>query len=84
VWEVVTLNKVHDLEALMLYGLALLACYQLVAFLDATSDICYDTTVVVHVPAVQDPCETSRNRNGDPRAGCGFFVTVRSCAAAFF
>jgi hypothetical protein len=60
------------------------SCDRLAGFLDAASVICYVVGVVVRVPAVQDPRETSRNRNGDTRAGCGFFMTVRSCAAAFF
>src|SRR5919198_3473296 len=61
-----------------------LAHYPRVVLLDGGSDICYVRGVVVQVPAVQDPRETSRNRNGDTRAGCGFFMSVRSCAAAFF
>jgi CspA family cold shock protein len=33
---------------------------------------------------VQDSRETSRDRNGDAQAGCGFFMIFRSCAAGFF
>src|SRR5215475_7623297 len=55
-----------------------------VAFLDGLADICYVMRIGVQAPAVQDPRDTSRDRNGDTKAGCGFFMTVRSCAAALF
>lgn len=82
--EVVTLDAVHYLEALLPRRLPLPLCDRLIGFLDAMSAICYVVGGKVRVPAVQDPRETSRSRIGDTQAGRGFFMTVRSCAAALF
>jgi hypothetical protein len=44
--------------------------------------LCYTFDSVFQSPAVQNPRETSRDRNGDTTAGCGFFMRLRFGVAA--
>jgi cold shock protein len=34
-------------------------------------------------PAVREPCEVLRDCNGKTQVGCGFFMILRSCVAAY-
>jgi cold shock protein len=46
--------------------------------------LCYDTSMVYPSPAVQDRRETSRDRHGETKAVCGFFMRLRACVATRF
>ena len=50
--------------------------------------MCPYSAIILHSvtrsPAVENPREVLRDRNGDTKAGCGFFMLLRACVAAYF
>jgi cold shock protein len=50
---------------------------------DSATFICYSISSTFQSPAVRDCCEVSRDSNGGIQAGCGFFMILRSCVAAY-
>lgn len=50
---------------------------ELSATLDHLALLCYSGSSVSQSPAVWDPRETSKDRNGDAKAACGFFMILR-------
>jgi hypothetical protein len=49
-----------------------------------TSLLCYNFSIVLQSPAVQNLRETSKDRNGDTETDCGFSMVLRAGVAAFF